>query len=1003
MRLRILGPVQIWDGAVWSPVRAPQQRVLLALLLAEAGRVVTTDRLVDEIWADEPPRTAVGAVHNNVMKLRRVLGGRLVTCGNGYELRLDDDDLDATRFARLVAAGRGELAAGRVDAAVTRLSEALALWRGPAMADVAATPTVTAYVAGLEQSRLGALEERMHGELELGRHATVADELHRFADEHPLRERLWALLMLATYRCGRRAQALDAYRRARDVLVAELGVEPSRELRDLHRAIIAGDAPQAGPTQGRPMQLPAEIAAFTGRTGYLARLDALLPAGGAQSRSVVISAIVGTSGVGKTALAVHWAHRVRDRFPDGQLYVNLRGHAAGPPLRPIEVLARFLPVLGVPTEGIPVELDAATALYRSLLADKRVLVVLDNAHHPNQIRPLLPGSADCLVLITSRDRLDGLVAVDGAVRVLLDVLDPVEAETLLTRLLGIDRAGAEPGAVARLARLCDHLPLALRIAAANLTARPKITIAGYTAQLAGGNPLAALEVGGDPHVAVRAAFDRSYRTLPAPARRLFRLLGLVPGPDITVPAAAALAGLSPPRTARLLDRLAGAHLINESGPGRYSCHDLLRRYAAERADAEDGDATRRIAFVRLYDHYLRGADAAAGQLYPQVLRAPLPGPAVTGVIEKFGDNTSALAWLDAERPNLVAAVLRATECGPRPAAWLLACALRGYLYMCWHLVDFATVSHAALAATTVDGDPRARAAAHLGMATLGYAQGETEVALDHYTGACGNARAVGWVECESAALGGLGNIYQDLGQPEEAAEWYTQALAIERRTGHLTGQSAWLSNLGRVDMRLGRLYSAARRLTEAAELDRRAGSRSSGARTLAGLGEVYHALGRTDDALAALAPALAVAREVADRSNEIDILDSLAAVHLHTGRHTEALDLAREAVSLARDTRNRRGEAVSLTALASVHARLGDHRSALDALLRARELARTIGDQHTETRVLIGLATSHRGAGRQDEATEIAATALAVVRERGYLLLERDTRAILATINAQEP
>ena len=998
MRFRILGPVRIWDGTVWSAVRAPQQRVLLALLLAEAGRVVTTDRLVDEIWADRPPRTAVGALHNNVMKLRRVLGGRLVTRGNGYELRLDDDDLDATRFDRLVATGRGELAAGRVDAAVARLSEALALWRGPAMADVPATPTVTAYVAGLEQSRLGALEERMHGELELGRHARVVDELYRLADEHPLRERLWALLMLAAYRCGRRAQALNAYRRAREVLVAELGVEPSRELRDLHREIVAGEEPEPGPVRVRPMQLPAEIATFTGRGGYLARLDALLPAGGAGNRSVVITAIVGAGGVGKTALAVHWAHRVRDRFPDGQLYVNLRGYATGSPLRPIEVLDRFLPALGVPTGGIPVELDAATALYRSLLADKRVLVVLDNARHPDQIRPLLPGSAGCLVLITSRDRLDGLVAVDGAVRVLLDVLDPAEAEALLTRLLGAGRAGAVPEETARLARLCDHLPLALRIAAATLTARPKITVAGYAAELADGDPLVALEVGGDPHAAVRAAFDRSYRTLPAPARRLFRLLGLVPGPDLTVSAAAALAGLPASRTARLLDRLAGAHLVNESGPGRYSCHDLLRRYAAERAGAEDGEATRRIAFVRLYDHYLRGADAAAGQLYPQVLRAALPGPAVTGVVDTFGDNTSALAWLDAERPNLVAAVLRAAECGPRPAAWRLACALRGYLYMCCHLVDFATVSSVALAAATEDGDPCARAAAHLGMATLGLALGETELAIDHYTGAFGHARVAGWVDCESAALGGLGNIYQDLGQPEEAAEWYTQALAIERRTGDLTGQSAWLSNLGLVDMRLGRLHSAARRLTEAAVLDRRAGSRSSEARTLAGLGEVYHALGRSADALATLVPALAVAREVADRGNEIDILDSLAAVHLCAGRHAEAADLARKAVSLARDTRNRRGEAVSLTVLAGVHARLGDHRSALDTLLRARELARTIGDQHTETRVLVGLATSHRGAGRQEEATEIATTALAIARERGYRLLERDVRAILGEL-----
>ncbi|HVQ91156.1 MAG TPA: AfsR/SARP family transcriptional regulator, partial [Mycobacteriales bacterium] len=665
MRFRVLGPLRVWDGAGWSPVRAAQQRVVLAVLLAEAGRPVTKDRLVDEIWGDRPPPSAVGIVQDYVRQLRRLVGGGtrgpLVTRGPGYELGLADDELDAAAFDRLAAAGRRELAAGRLADGARQLADGLALWQGPALADVPASPTVATHAARLDRSRLAAAEERLGAQLDLGRHSEVLGELDRLIGEHPLQERLRAQLMLALYRCGRRSEALTAYRGAREVLVAELGLEPGRELRELQRAILADDprltAPtpfadlarpaqpaqparpaqpdrqpgpaEAGAGRGTPAQLPAAVAAFTGRDRHLRELDGLLATGAAARPPVlVISTIAGAAGVGKTALAVHWARRVAGAFPDGQLHVNLRGHAAGPPVRPLEALAGFLHALGVPPADVPSEVEQAAALYRSVLAGKRVLVVLDNARHPDQVRPLLPSEPGCLVIVTSRDQLGGLVARDGAVRLALDVLTPAEARLLLARLLGADRVAAEPLAAAELAELCGRLPLALRIAAANLGAAPRTTIARYTSQLAAGDRLAALEVDGDPQASVRAAFELSYRDLPGAAQRLFRLLGLVPGPDLTPPAAAALAAVPVEQAARLLDRLAAAHLVEHRVPGRYGCHDLLRRYAAERAGSDDPAADRQAALGRLVDFYLHSVAAAAERLYPHLLRPPLDRPAV---------------------------------------------------------------------------------------------------------------------------------------------------------------------------------------------------------------------------------------------------------------------------------------------------------------------------------------------------------------------------------------
>ncbi|TDV49703.1 AfsR/SARP family transcriptional regulator [Actinophytocola oryzae] len=689
MRFRILGPLRVHDGAHWTSVRAAQQRLVLAVLLIEAGKVISTDQLVNEIWGEQPPGTAAATVRGYVRALRRILGGGthgpLLTRGHGYELAVADEDVDARVFERLVDTGIRAIAGGDRGGALTRLSEALALCHGHVLADVPSTATVATEITRLEQRRLTAMEERLGALLDLGRHAEMVDELAQVVAEHPLRERLQGQLMLALYRCGRRAEALATYRSAHRMITDELGVEPGMELRRLHLAMLSDEPHLVAPVRQSghdhrvtPAQLPAEVTAFTGRESPLKQLDILLPDpgdpdGAAGPPLPVIATIVGTAGVGKTALAMRWAHQVRRHFPDGQLYVNMRGHAAGPPMRPIDALARFLPALGVPAEQVPLEVDVAASLYRSLLADTRTLVLLDNVAHSDQVRPLLPGSRGCRVLLTSRDKLGGLVARDGAVPLTLDALDPAESTTLLTRLLGADRVAAEPDAAAELTDLCGHLPLALRIAAANLTARPTRAIADYTTRLAGGDRLAALQMDGDPEAAVRAAFDHSYATLPDDAALLFRLLGLVPGTEITAPAAAALADFSLPQANRLLDRLARGHLIVEHACDRYTLHDLLRLYAADLA-TRDGTLDRHAALDRLYDHYLRGTQSAATRLDPGTSRLSVPEPA-------NGDLTEALAWLDAELPNLMAAITHAAAHGPQVFAWQLADALRGYLFL----------------------------------------------------------------------------------------------------------------------------------------------------------------------------------------------------------------------------------------------------------------------------------------------------------------------------------
>jgi DNA-binding SARP family transcriptional activator/Tfp pilus assembly protein PilF len=998
---RILGPLEVWRDGERVPVEAPRERGVLAVLLLHAGRVVAADRLIELVWADDVPPRARNTVHTLMWRLRRWLGSTLETRPPGYVLRIDPDQLDLHRFESLLQRGRQAVDAGEAQRAADLLGAALELWRGEPLTGVAADGLRRIELPRLSELYLEAVEARIEAHLLLGRHAELVGELRGLVADHPLREGLSGQLMTALYRCGRQAEALEAYRRLHAVLDEELGVEPGPALQRLHRAVLRADRaldmtrpprPES-PSTSAPAQLPADVAAFTGRSRDLGELDSLLRA---CESAVAIAAIAGTAGVGKTALAVHWAHRVRDRFDGGQLYVNLRGYASSEPMRPIEALSRFLRALGVPADQVPVEVEEAADLYRTLLADRRMLVVLDNARSADQVRPLLPGSAGCVVLVTSRDRLGGLVAREGAQRVPLDVLPPDEAGALLTGMLGTDRVRAEPDAAATLADSCARLPLALRIAAANLIDRPQVTLADYVAELAGGNRLAALTVDGDEQGAVRAAFDLSYTGLAADSQRLFRLLGLVPGQDFTADVAAAVAGIGVPEARRRLAGLTAAHLVDEPAAGRYTFHDLLRLYAREQPmDQAERESARR----RLFEFYLSTVDSAAHLLYPEKLRLPLPVNATAPLPPGFADHAAALTWLDTERPNLVTAILDAAEHGPRQFTWLLADALRGYFYLRMFTAEWLAVAHAGLTAARTDGERQAEAAAHLSLADLDWRASRHRQAIDHYAQALTLARQTGWLEAQAATLGNLGTVYWQAGRLDEAAEHYRRALELNRRTGWLEGQAINLGNLAAVSWQAGCLDEAAEHNAQALALHRKTGSRSGEALAHNNLGETYHLMGRLAEALDQLEQARDLHRAVGNRGTEAETLRCLAAVHRDTGHLTEALELGTAALELAEETGNRRHQTEAHNNLGAVHLALGNDATAVVHYERALTLARDTNNRYSEAEALTGLASAHDRLGRPDQALVYATQALGIARRGGYRVPQGQALTCLAAIH----
>jgi tetratricopeptide (TPR) repeat protein len=738
-----------------------------------------------------------------------------------------------------------------------------------------------------------------------------------------------------------------------------------------------------------PAQLPAAVAGFVGRNKELARLDAVLA--GRAAHTMVISAVSGTAGVGKTALAVHWSHRVRHLFPDGQLHVDLRGYSTGSPVPPGQALARFLRGLGVPAEQVPLDVAEAAATYRTLLADRRMLIVLDNAADAGQVRPLLPGSPSCLVLVTSRDRLGGLVAGDGAQVLALDVLDDSEALALLRGILGAARADADPHALGELANVCGFLPLALRIAAANIVLRPHTRIADYVAELGEGNRLSALRINSDDQTAVRTAFDRSYTGRNPAEQRLFRLLGVVPGPDIDIPAAAALTGDDQETVCRLLRSLVDSHLVAEPTCGRYALHDLLKLYARTLASGDD----RTAAIERLAAFYLNATDAAAELLFGWMTRLPAT-PGGRHALP-FTGHTQALEWLDRERANLVALIHECAEHGPRPAAWRLSDNLRGYFYLRRDAGDWLAVATDALHAA--EGQPGPQAAARLSLGVAYATKGRYSEATAAHTAALALAEEAGWLEGAAAALNNLGTVYSETGRHRQAAERFTQMLSANERAGCLAGQAIGLDNLGTVRREQGDLEAAAALHRRAIAVYHQLGGRHDHAAALDNLAAVYHDLGRFDEALHHYTEAYALHRQTGDRDRQATCLYGIAAVYCSAGRVECAPEPTQAAFALAHEIGDHRSEAKAALVLATVEHHLGRHQAALDHSRHAERLAVETDSRYIRARALVAEARAQLGLHKHKAANATLEEALTLIVEHGYQAVQVDALTVRAEIH----
>ena len=1006
MRFRILGHLEVQGPDGWTAISAAKWRSLLACLLVRPGQLVPTDSLIFELWGENPPGTANNMVSIYVHRLRKeVIGdpeGRvLVRQGPGYLLRVAPGDVDIQVFESLVGSGRSELTAGRADRAAGVLGEALGLWRGPLLADVPPSPALVIAAERATELWLDATELRVEADLACHRAARVVAELRGLVADHPMRERLWALLIRALDEAGRRAEAFEAYALARRTIAEELGVEPGSELQRLYAELLAADASSAaasgsptpasgagrapavssspgpadatragtggddrgraattadavvvsaqaapagpgaaddadgvaaparadspgsiaigtiaepspagaaapagpgapdpaqgsGPVIPRPAQLPTDIGDFTGRETPVEQLCALLLGADATSSpgAVRIAVVNGAGGLGKTTLAVHAAHRVRAQFPDGQLYVDLLG-ASAQPAQPGEVLARFLRDLGLDGDKVPAHDDERAALYRTRLTGRRVLILLDNARDAAQVRPLLPGSSSCAVLVTTRNRTPDLVSTRF---VDLNVLEDSEALALFSRVIGPERAAAEPDATAEVLVACAGLPLAIRICAARLAARRQWRVGTLAARLRNEHRrLDELSIG---DLAVRASFQVSYDSLRSPGRgidpaRVFRLLGLWQGSSISLAAASALVGAPEDDTADALETLVDANLLESPAPDWYRFHDLLRVYATERAEAEEGESARGEAVGRLLHWYLDTAEAAADAVSPGRYRVPREAAAADRPPLAFAGNEGALAWYGDERANVVIATRQAAATGLHDVAWRLPPTLFP-VFNRWNNWADCVITHrvaADSARTAGDRPGEAWVLFALGFALVKLQQAE---AFGHLERALEIRREFGDTLGEAQTAIALGEAHRSMGGPGEAAlANVRRAVDLLRPLGVSSLLGVALNNLGDLYYELGDLDSAAKCFAESRDM----GGHSEGY-ALDGLGCVYRDLRRLDDAIASFGESVLKHRASGQLRAEARALKHLGEVRGEIGRIAAAREALTRAVEI---------------------------------------------------------------------------------------------------------
>lgn len=1010
MEVRLLGPVGVWTEAGAMLPRRRQECQVLAALALDAGRLVLADVLLDRVWGVDPPAQARRCLYTHVSRIRALLETdrdgpdtpiRLVRHSGGYLLDADPERVDLLRLRSLSEEAN---AAPSAQARSALLREAISLWRGEPLAGLPGE-WFAAVRQGAWDQYLSAAAALADLEVELGRPESAITDLQNLVADHPLVENLTAALMRALLAAGRRAEALECYATLRRRLVDELGIEPGWDVQAVHRAVLRGDQaiagtrPQAGPvrdvpgqgTSGQstpgqgvpgqeapgqggpgavgsvtrarstprpvPRQLPGDVHGFTGRVTELAALDALLlpalvgptaPADPAASTAVTIATVSGTAGVGKTALCVQWANRALPRFPDGQLYLNLRGYDPDQPMQAGEGLAGLLTGLGLAAHDIPLGEAERAARFRTETANRRMLLLLDNASSPEQVRPLVPGPG-CAVIVTSRDALTGLVARDGAWRLELDLLPPPDAVALLRRLIGA-RADAEPEATGRLAEQCSRLPLALRLVAELANARPGVPLHELADQLDDHRRrLDRLDAGGDSRTAVRSVFSWSVSQLPEPIARAFGVLGSHPGPDFDHYAAAALLELDVLETERILDRLVRAHLVQVTERGRYGMHDLLRAYAQELTrSAEPPDASQagqpcdrhpRAALQRLLDYYLLAVARAVDTVFPSD-NVPSPDVPPAGIaLPALSDPGRARAWLDAELPALVSASGFAAVHGWDTFPVRLSPQLFRYVTD-GRLHEGLVIHHQARDAAIRLGDP------------------------------LGQARA----------LNGLGAVYWLLGRYQDAIRDFEDALRLFRDAGDVRGQMRVLGNLGAVEERMGRHREAAEHLLQALELPREPVTEHHRANVMINLGILENRLGRPAVAMDHQSRALEIYRMTGDRGDQAYALNNLGDVAAGMGDLETATRYLDEAVTLCRDAGERSGEAYATLSLGDVAYRRRDLASAEQLHADAIAIFRELGDAYGQCWCLNSLGETAiardapaEAAGRHAAALDIAA------------------------------
>jgi DNA-binding SARP family transcriptional activator/tetratricopeptide (TPR) repeat protein len=962
--------VQLWRDGARIQLTGPKLRSVLAMLLLTPGAPVSVDRLIQVLWTDDVPAYPHRLVQHHVSLLRALLRepGLLDSSSGGYTLHAAPDSIDLHAFDALCASGRDALHANDAALAANQLRKALALWCGPALFGTT-DELMRRFAPALEERRLAALGDRIDADLHLGRHLDLLPELNQLVTEHPFDERLRQWLIVALDRSGRRADAILAYHEARRLLRDEFGVEPGIELQDTYRQLLGAPSPSAisaaatvttaqpAPETPRvPRQLPATITDFVGRAPALATLDTLL----AQNR---LAAVVGPAGVGKTALAVHWAHSVAARFPDGQLFANLRGYDRDEPVAAYAVIGEFLRALGVSPEDVPHDQAERAALYRTLLADRTVLVVLDNIRTTDQVRPLLPGSARAVVLMTSRDELAGLVVRDGARRIALAPVTEQEGHELLRLTLGSQRVEAEPAAACELTKLCAGLPLALRLAAERISRRPHARLATIIEelQLQAGR-LDALDAAGDSAATIRATFSWSYVALPASAARLFRLLPLHPGSTIDTVAAANLVGLGKSQTRRELDMLTGVHLLTETHDGHFQMHDLLRAYALERCHAEETPSAQHAAVSRLLDGYAAAALLAMDLVDPHRHRLPATVSPTALALPELRDYDDALAWLEAQRVNLMATIRLATSAGKPEHTWQQAHTLWRYFLLGRHTDDWIASHQLAVTAAQEAGDRHVEAKLLSSLAAAYTHIGESTEAIRQYQRVLPLVRELGDARAEANAVANLGTAFHRTGNYAQAREHYLTALALFG-DNELRDQAIVLGNIAGVSYLLGDYVDSAHHYQLSLTISLAIADRVTEAYAHLGLGTAHRELGRFDDAKTHLDRALELSKQNSDPYDHATCLSDLGLLSFRRGNHADACLYLHDALELSRSINDPNLTAVILN-------RLGDatyaNAEAADAAHHYREalgIATPAGDRYQQAHAHRGMATIMQATG----------------------------------------